>query len=202
MNKLTALLAAAAVIALAQPAAAAVINTLPGGTAQVMPDLGYAAFTAGPVTFGDITYTSTNSNSVIGWSYGYGFAGNGFWSGNPMAGVNTTNGTMTFTFAAPVSAVLADINWAPGYGEAYMSIFDSADTLLETFSFNSATPGYWGFQRGQGDIAKLTLSNGYVGAQNFSTLSAAVPEPATWALMIGGFGLAGLSLRSRRPVAA
>ena len=32
--------------------------------------------------------------------------------------------------------------------------------------------------------------------------TAAVPEPATWALMISGFGLAGVSLRRRRLVAA
>jgi hypothetical protein len=30
---------------------------------------------------------------------------------------------------------------------------------------------------------------------------AAAPEPATWALMIGGFGLAGASLRRRKPAA-
>jgi hypothetical protein len=29
-----------------------------------------------------------------------------------------------------------------------------------------------------------------------------VPEPTTWALMIGGFGLAGAALRRRRAVAA
>jgi|GEM_PF-1744173 len=29
----------------------------------------------------------------------------------------------------------------------------------------------------------------------------AVPEPATWALMLGGFGLAGSALRRRRPIA-
>ena len=32
--------------------------------------------------------------------------------------------------------------------------------------------------------------------------AAGVPEPATWALMIGGFGLAGASLRRRKAVAA
>jgi hypothetical protein len=33
-------------------------------------------------------------------------------------------------------------------------------------------------------------------------LTAGVPEPATWALMIGGFGLAGAALRRRRAIAA
>ena len=34
------------------------------------------------------------------------------------------------------------------------------------------------------------------------SVSSAVPEPATWALMLGGFGLAGVALRRRRIVAA
>lgn len=34
----------------------------------------------------------------------------------------------------------------------------------------------------------------------FVTLGYAVPEPATWAMMIAGFGLAGAALRSRRRV--
>ncbi|HEY9234790.1 MULTISPECIES: PEPxxWA-CTERM sorting domain-containing protein [Phenylobacterium] len=37
---------------------------------------------------------------------------------------------------------------------------------------------------------------------NIATLSSAVPEPATWAMLIAGFGLAGSAIRSRRQKAA
>jgi PEP-CTERM motif len=37
---------------------------------------------------------------------------------------------------------------------------------------------------------------------NFTTLSTAVPEPASWAMLIAGFGLTGATLRRRRAVAA
>ena len=44
--------------------------------------------------------------------------------------------------------------------------------------------------------------NGGSGVSQLFANGAAVPEPATWALMIGGFGLAGVALRRRCPVAA
>lgn len=37
---------------------------------------------------------------------------------------------------------------------------------------------------------------------NYRVTIAAVPEPASWALMIGGFGMAGAALRRRAPAAA
>jgi len=40
----------------------------------------------------------------------------------------------------------------------------------------------------------------YMLVDNISVTSGAVPEPATWALMIGGFGMAGAMLRRRRLV--
>ena len=58
------------------------------------------------------------------------------------------------------------------------------------------------------DIARATLRTGwhpdkdYIFVDNFTlgaaTPVSAVPEPATWAMMIAGFGLAGSALRRRR----
>jgi hypothetical protein len=54
-------------------------------------------------------------------------------------------------------------------------------------------------------LAALNASRGGNFATGGSVLQAAqqagVPEPASWALMIGGFGLAGASLRRRRAIA-
>lgn len=60
-----------------------------------------------------------------------------------------------------------------------------------------------------GDIGPLHAEPGQfvIGGLNFAPVtvnvfrSAAVPEPSTWALLIGGFGLAGAALRRRRQVA-
>ena len=58
---------------------------------------------------------------------------------------------------------------------------------------------------GTGNLETLRLSttDGGAGGVFFDAVSVGVPEPATWALMIGGFGMAGVMLRGRRtPVAA
>lgn len=50
----------------------------------------------------------------------------------------------------------------------------------------------------QGNRIIVLDSNGENGADAFALILTPVPEPATWALMIGGFGFAGASLRRRR----
>ncbi|MFS0737298.1 PEPxxWA-CTERM sorting domain-containing protein [Sphingomonas sp. 1P06PA] len=62
--------------------------------------------------------------------------------------------------------------------------FSFTRTLGDSVSPNVAVPG------GNG--------NDYAGNFRFDVTTAAVPEPASWALMIGGFGVAGASLRRRR----
>ena len=64
-------------------------------------------------------------------------------------------------------------------------------------------PPQWGWARGTGgDGASFQDFFGTRSPQAFDmaftlTGNAAVPEPATWALMLGGFGLAGVAVRRR-----
>jgi hypothetical protein len=51
-------------------------------------------------------------------------------------------------------------------------------------------------------LTATTGGNGGVFFDNISVSTAAVPEPATWAMMITGFGIAGSLLRRRRITAA
>ncbi|MBZ4119981.1 PEPxxWA-CTERM sorting domain-containing protein, partial [Escherichia fergusonii] len=51
-----------------------------------------------------------------------------------------------------------------------------------------------------GGTGFLEQSNVY--ADNFTYEGRGVPEPATWAMMIAGFGLAGAAARSRRRASA
>ena len=65
---------------------------------------------------------------------------------------------------------------------------------LNEFSFTRSlanTVGQYNAVPGTGD------GNDYAG--NFRFTSATVPEPASWALMLGGFGLVGAGIRRRKP---
>jgi hypothetical protein len=69
--------------------------------------------------------------------------------------------------------------------QSSLSAINSAGTF--GFFFNGAPGGYHEYAGGQGGSFD-TIKIGGVG----------VPEPATWALMLGGFGLIGVTLRRRR----
>ena len=63
--------------------------------------------------------------------------------------------------------------------------------VLETLSFTTAGPTTLQF-------TSVDAANSAFGPVIGGVSISAVPEPATWALMIGGFGLAGVALRRRR----
>jgi hypothetical protein len=95
--------------------------------------------------------------------------------------------------------------------------FEITDNLantftLDTFTTTGQTPGDWvgltnSWNSGAATSVTLRILNSSVAFAgndfaiddiNFSTSSAVIPEPATWALLIAGFGLVGATARRRR----
>jgi hypothetical protein len=206
---------AAVTLMAATPAAAVVITSLPGGVAQAFP-INNGNVTK-PVRFGDgITYKATTltgvqTTSAFGRTTSFAFPEANWGGGAPFAAFGYQHGIMSFTFDNPVSAVLADFIWARNTDSVFtFRAFDIDGDLLESVSFTGPDPahprGFYGLQRKGNDIARFEVQGYYFGIRNFSTLvappvEAGVPEPATWALMIAGFGGAGAMLRRRRVAA-
>lgn len=210
-----ALTLAATVGVTAPSASAAVITSLPGGEAQ--------AFTrntgqvSGPQSFGNggaylvTTPGGANTNSYFGYTGSFtipsGGAGTNWGGGEPFAAVGLNSVVMSFTFADPVAAALAEFSWSRAADKVFtLSAYDIGGRLLERLSFaandTAYTKGFYGFERAANDISRFEVQGYYFGARNLSTLTkdvaVAVPEPATWLMMIGGFGLAGVAVRGRR----
>jgi hypothetical protein len=117
--------------------------------------------------------------------------------------------TTTITFVQPVNGFGVKL-WrdsAPQvYGPRFRAFFD--DGTFEEFSGPQETVGQqFGFTTGR-QVVKLELfsikPNGYQGYAfddlhfRFGGAPAAVPEPASWAMMIAGFGFTGAAMRRRR----
>jgi hypothetical protein len=104
--------------------------------------------------------------------------------------------------------VLGDL-FGLGSGTVTLNAFDRFGNLLGSTTDTDDKP------LGQGPVLELDLAgiqsvsfsgtSGTVGFDNFEfgplTAVAGGPEPASWALMIGGFGLTGAALRRRRALA-
>jgi uncharacterized membrane protein (DUF4010 family) len=121
-----------------------------------------------------------------------------------MIGLNSTNATMTVAFAAPVSGVGAFLNYAPYYyGNASIAVYDAGHNLIESTALTFSTGGgsntgeFHGFQENTANISYFTMTGAYVGAANLE-VTAAVPEPSTYGMLLAGLGLMGVAVRRRK----
>lgn len=114
------------------------------------------------------------------------------------------SGEVVFDFAAPIQAFGAFFNGGQ-FSNLKLTFNDgSVQQVAVPGQFGAAFVGFTDFDR---DITQIRFSapQDYVAIDDvtfaWNTTSAAVPEPASWALMIGGLGLAGSALRARRRAA-
>lgn len=123
----------------------------------------------------------------------------------------TNAGQVVFRFDFGADAMIESLLATVDNNDNYLfRLFDGDDALVRSVSIlgNEGTVGFGvetftrAFAPTTARYALVTASNGdnqySVGEVQFTgTVQNAVPEPASWALMIAGFGLAGTAMRRR-----
>jgi hypothetical protein len=171
-------IAVVATAALATPAQAAqvVFSGNTSGPAIVAPDA-----TCGSIPFRGIISGASGSSSLGSFSYSHNVCTQGP-AGGPIVG------TFTIDFGAEqFSGTLSGASQASGTA----NIFD----LLINYSITGGTGRFLG---ADGVFTGIGTANTSTRPSIVSLTFAAVPEPATWATMLLGFGLVGASMRRRR----
>ena len=202
MKTLTNLFAAAALMTIAAPALAAPIVSLPGGSVVT---LGALQQSNGPTSIAPgIVFTATN-DGYVGYQDAWGFGTHDEWSGTSMLGLNSALGSFTLTFDKAITGFLAEVNWADDlYDDSSVTAFDMAGNEIDRInltehSMDLEEPGFLGFGNTTAPIKSIRFTNSFIGIRNLAiTSTAAVPEPATWAMMLVGFGMMGAAMRHRR----
>jgi hypothetical protein len=175
-------------------------------------------FTNGPTQIGglvglDVILAAANggAGAVLG-SGGYDLGANGSWGGpKTYTGVDSAASTafikITFNFG-PVSGVGGFVNYNPAFGTPILEALDASDNVLESYDLSLAAPistplgddagAFRGIVRPTADIAAFRLQGAFLAMDDLRfDAQAAVPEPSTWVMMIGAFGVVCLLNRTR-----
>lgn len=159
----------------------------------------FAATEYGAITSNGLTITPDSGHQFIDGAYAGSY--NNF-------GANSLHncycgdsfGALTFDFAAPVANFgfffgASDQSWT-------LSTFAAGGTLIDSLAIgptHGSNAGDFYYTTG-GAIKSATLVGGagdYIFIDNISFGGGTVPEPASWAMMIAGFGLVGAAMRRR-----
>ena len=117
-------------------------------------------------------------------------------------------GSFAVLFSGPVSYFGFEELFTDSFAAtSTLDFFNTAGGLIQRVTVSAG--GSFGFARAGGvkDIAGVSVYTGDPGGLGYDNLvydavAAGVPEPATWALLIAGFGLVGGALRRRARSAA
>jgi hypothetical protein len=124
---------------------------------------------------------STQPTSLINFESGFQVAVSGTLNGS-----STTFDTFDFISSDYFG------NGQVGGGFSYNDSFDQYFRGAQLYSGTTAAPTIL-----NGTYTLTSYSNGVTGTLTITGGAGAVPEPATWALMIGGFGMVGATMRRR-----
>ncbi len=176
------------------------------------------------------TVTPTNDPCTFGYVSGA-IACQGYYGGNLITGATgsaTTSAESTAIGQLLTNAISQGPGYTPPYALAYGTVLGSLANLngTATLDFGSLNlsgltilgahfgnnvdsdannvTAFWLVNLGSTVQHTITLTNGQgsSNAQIFSTGTPAVPEPATWALMLLGFGGIGMAMRRNAPKTA
>ena len=149
----------------------------------------HQTFVAAPASVGGIYYFAT-SPSPVSFDWGFDSASGTFTGTAQITLTNYAGGSFSYdplfigndnTTGSGSTQNSFRWNWVPG------------------IAFNPAVDGKYNFRLDVNDLSGLKKS---ITFDMIIGRGLAVPEPSTWALMIGGFGLTGAMLRRRRAAAA
>ena len=199
----------------AVPAAGVIVTTAPGA-----PDLGMAAGETLLVTFDAANAAGVTdvSNGMVMTAAGSIGGVRAAPAGTPTGGVYRsigTNGSSTFDFSGFTRGrglASASFYWGSVDRYNFVDLINSGGSVVRTisgsdlpqFNGNQTLPitnrrVFFGFQPQEAVTAIRLRSTGNAFEFDNIAVAGAVPEPATWAMMIIGFGLVGVSMRKPKP---
>ncbi|HEX8413680.1 MAG TPA: PEPxxWA-CTERM sorting domain-containing protein [Sphingomicrobium sp.] len=154
-----------------------------------------------PALAGTYTFSFTPSQALLGTPY----------SGSGIFTTSDTALTVNNQTAFAITGITGTINGSAinnVAGPSYGNYFTTGGYFLDGSGVNITTANGMSlnfFNQSSNNIYRVNginpFSTFFVNATSSAVVASAVPEPASWAMMIGGFGIVGGSLRRKRKVA-
>lgn len=151
------------------------------------------------LSLGDFTFTQAS-----GATFTFGFNGD-FFGGGPTTIRTATGGEVNTIFGQPTTYFIdrGTVAFGPNMNYAAFSDetpirFTNGDNFIGLRALASDGDAFYGFAFTTNNVLNTigfeTTANATITATN---AAGAIPEPATWAMMMGGFGLIGAAARRR-----